>query len=282
MRSFGGAERNSGARRLPAKTGSPCLLPGTRDEFVIISVYIWLMTDRRVLVVEDDRDIADLVELHLAENGCQVTVAHDGSEGLREALSEPFDLVVLDLMLPGTDGIEICRQLRSRPNYTPILMLTAKSAESDRVVGLEMGADDYLTKPFSVRELVARVKAIFRRVAALGEANGSAPPNRIVIDDLVITVDKRRVELGGRPIELTAKEFDLLVQFASHPGRVYTRAQLLDLVWGYGQDYYQHTVNSHINRLRAKIERDPAEPHYVQTVWGVGYKFYDPAEEKTS
>jgi len=248
---------------------------------VIISVYKWFVARaRRVLVVEDDRDIASLVRLHLAENGCEVTLAHDGTEGLERALSEPYDLVILDLMLPGTDGIEICRRIRSSPDYTPILMLTAKSAESDRVVGLEMGADDYLTKPFSVRELVARIKAIFRRVAALGQNEESPARNDIAVDALTITLDKRRVELDGRLVELTAKEFDLLVQFAAHPGRVYTRAQLLDLVWGYGQDNYQHTVNSHINRLRAKIERDPTEPHYVRTVWGVGYKFYDPTEDR--
>jgi DNA-binding response OmpR family regulator len=181
-------------------------------------------------------------------------------------------------MLPGTDGIEICRRIRSRPDYTPILMLTAKSAEPDRIVGLEMGADDYLTKPFSVRELLARIRALFRRIAALAAQEAKAEPNRIAVGGLTITLDKRRVELDGRIVELTAKEFDLLAQFAAHPGRVYTRAELLDLVWGYGQDSYQHTVNSHINRLRAKIERDPAEPHYVRTVWGVGYKFYDPAD----
>ena len=158
-------------------------------------------------------------------------------------------------------------------------MLTAKSAETDRVVGLEVGADDYLVKPFSVRELVARIKALFRRVAALGaETPEPEPRNHIEVGDLAITLDKRRVELAGRLVELTAKEFDLLAQFAAHPGRVYTRAQLLDLVWGYGHDSYQHTVNSHINRLRAKIETDPQEPRYVQTVWGVGYKFLDPAD----
>ena len=229
-------------------------------------------------MVEDDRDIAGLVKLHLAENGCDVTVAHDGSEGLDKAMSGSYDLLVLDLMLPGTDGIEICRRVRAGTDYTPILMLTAKSSEPDRVVGLEMGADDYLTKPFSVRELVARIKALFRRAAAMSErAAAPEPANSIEEDGLVITLDKRRVELDGRLVELTAKEFDLLVQFASHPGRVYTRAELLDRVWGYGQDYYQHTVNSHINRLRAKIEEDPAEPRYIQTVWGVGYKFRDQA-----
>jgi len=233
---------------------------------------------QRVLVVEDDRDIASLVKLHLNEIGCDVELTHDGTDGLVKALSGGFDLVVLDLMLPGTDGIEICRRLRERTDYTPILMLTAKSAETDRVVGLELGADDYLTKPFSVRELVARIKAIFRRVAALGEPKSAEAPNRIQFGELAITLDKRRVELSGDTIELTAKEFDLLAQFASHPGRVYTRAELLDRVWGYGQDNYQHTVNSHINRLRSKIESDPAEPYYVQTVWGVGYKFHDPQD----
>ncbi len=233
---------------------------------------------QRVLVVEDDRDIASLVELHLVESGCEVTITHDGTDGLVKALNDPFDLVVLDLMLPGTDGIEICRRLRARPEYTPILMLTAKTAETDRVVGLELGADDYLTKPFSVRELVARTKAIFRRVEAMAQPKSPDTPNRIEFGDLAITLDKRRVELSGKAVELTAKEFDLLAQFASHPGRVYTRAELLDRVWGYGQDNYQHTVNSHINRLRSKIEHDPAEPFYVQTVWGVGYKFHDPGD----
>ena len=252
---------------------------------MIISFYKWGMTrayggdSRRVLVVEDDRDIANLVELHLSEQGLHVTLAHDGSEGLMKALSERYDLVILDLMLPGIDGIKICRRMRSRPDYTPILMLTAKSAETDRVIGLEMGADDYLTKPFSIRELLARVKAILRRVAAMAKSPDDVVDSRISVKGLTITLDKRRVELEGRDVDLTAKEFDLLVQFAAHPGRVYTRSELLDLVWGYGQDNYQHTVNSHINRLRAKIERDPAEPCYIQTVWGVGYKFYDPSYE---
>ena len=191
------------------------------DEIVIISFYKWGMTrayggdSRRVLVVEDDRDIAHLVELHLSEEGLHVTLAHDGSEGLMKALSERYDLVILDLMLPGTDGIEICRRMRSRPDYTPILMLTAKSAETDRVIGLEMGADDYLTKPFSIRELLARVKAILRRVAAMAKSPDDVADSRISVKGLTITLDKRRVELEGRVVDLTAKEFDLLVQFAS-------------------------------------------------------------------
>lgn len=226
-----------------------------------------------VLVIEDDRDIADLVALHLREAGCTVELMHDGQEGLAAAQRQPYDLIILDLMLPGLDGLSVCRELRRGPRYLPILMLTSKSAEIDRVLGLELGADDYLTKPFSIRELVARVNALFRRVEAIGRSADAAPPPVIVIGDMRIETDKREVTLRGDSVELTAREFDLLLYFARHPGRVFTRAQLLDQVWGYGHEGYEHTVNSHINRLRAKIERDPANPQYVLTVWGVGYKF---------
>ena len=228
---------------------------------------------RQVLVVEDDEDIAKLVRLQLTELGCTVKVAYDGIVGLAEAESRPYDLIILDLMLPGVDGLEICRRLRGRGRYTPILMLTAKSTELDRVLGLEMGADDYLTKPFSVLELAARVKAIFRRVDNL--ANPAESVKVIESGVLRIDADKREVTVDGKPIELTAKEFDLLLYFAENPGRVYTRAQLLDRVWGYSHSGYEHTVNSHINRLRAKIESNPNQPELIQTVWGVGYKFRD-------
>jgi DNA-binding response OmpR family regulator len=230
---------------------------------------------RRILVVEDDRDIAHLVELHLQDLGADVTVTHDGGVALEAALNRAFDLVILDLMLPGVDGLEICRRLRARSNYTPILMLTARSADVDRIVGLEIGADDYLTKPFNIRELIARVKALLRRVDALSKPETADAPPVLDFGALVIDVVKRRVTLNGDSIELTAKEFDLLLQFARNPGRVYTRAQLLDLVWGYGHDGYEHTVNSHINRLRNKLEKDSARPAYILTVWGVGYKFAD-------
>ena len=176
-------------------------------------------------------------------------------------------------MLPGLGGLEVCRRLRREGEYTPILMLTAKSSEMDRVSGLEQGADDYLTKPFSVHELRARVNAIFRRVDNL--SGKTADAGVIEVGDLCINTKKRTVSLGEQAVSLTAKEFDLLEQFARHPGRVYSRAQLLDLVWGYGHANYEHTVNSHINRLRAKIEDDPAQPKFVVTVWGVGYKFND-------
>jgi len=241
------------------------------DGFVRLAGYIGAM--RRVLIVEDEDELARLVELHLRDQGYEVARAGDGPGGWELARSGDFDLVVLDLMLPGFDGLELCQRLRRESRYTPVLMLTARSSELDRVLGLEVGADDYLTKPFSVRELVARVKAIFRRVDAL--AAPEEPPRRLEAGELVIEADKRRVSLAGDPVHLTAKEFDLLTHFAGNPGRVYTRAELLDRVWGYGHDGYEHTVNSHINRLRGKIESDPSQPEYILTVWGVGYKFRD-------
>jgi DNA-binding response OmpR family regulator len=233
---------------------------------------------KRILVIEDNRDLARLLELHLRDLSFDVTLAFDGVTGYAIAESEPFDLVVLDLLLPGVDGLEICRRLRGQNRYVPILMLTSKSSELDRVLGLELGADDYLTKPFSIRELLARVKALFRRIEGMGAEKTPKTLDRIRAADLVIDPEKRTVRRDDRVLELTAKEFDLLVQFARHPGRVYTRAQLLDQVWGYGHDGYEHTVNSHINRLRSKIEKDPTRPRYILTVWGVGYKFADAAD----
>jgi DNA-binding response OmpR family regulator len=228
---------------------------------------------RRVLVVEDDRDIAELVRLHLVDLGCEVQLADDGATGLARAQAQAYDLVILDVMLPGMDGLEICKRLRTGADYLPILMTTSKASELDRVLGLELGADDYLTKPFSVGELMARVKAIFRRVDAMAAAATKAPPAALSAGELSIDLDRRVVTLAGRSVELTAKEFDLLAHFAAHPGRVFNRAQLLDKVWGYSNSGYEHTVNSHINRLRAKIEQDPAKPRYILTVWSVGYKF---------
>jgi len=229
-----------------------------------------------VLVVEDNPDISHLLEVNLGDIDCTVITASNGRDGLRLALDQSFDLVVLDIMLPELDGIEVCRQIRSKNPYVPILMLTAKTSELDRVLGLEIGADDYMTKPFSIRELMARVKAIFRRVSlANGDESVTQEANIIHCNDMVIDIEKRVVKVNGKSIDLTAREFDLLAHFASHPGRVYSRPQLLDHVWGYGHDGYEHTVNSHINRLRAKIERDPARPEYVLTVWGVGYKFHE-------
>ncbi|BCM93152.1 transcriptional regulatory protein WalR [Abditibacteriota bacterium] len=238
-----------------------------------------------ILVIEDDRDIANLVQLHLRDLGMETDVAHDGVTGWEKLNINSYNLVVLDIALPGMDGLEICRRLRARPQYTTILMLTSKGTELDRVLGLELGADDYLTKPFSIRELLARVKGLFRRGEALdsasvstGDADCPAVGNgskgtTISSGELSIEADKRKVLLKGETVALTAKEFDLLHLFACHPGRVYTRTQLLDSVWGLGFEGYEHTVNSHINRLRNKIEKDPTHPRYLLTVWGVGYKF---------
>lgn len=228
---------------------------------------------RRVLIVEDDPEIAALVGLHLEGLDLRVDIVSDGREGASRAESAVYDLVVLDLSLPGLDGLEICRRIRSSESYVPILMLTARDTEVDRVLGLETGADDYLAKPFSVLELVARVKALFRRVDALGSASATDPHRILTAGDLSIDPGSREVTRQGESITLTAKEFDLLLYFASHPGRVFTRAQLLDQVWGYGHEGYEHTVNSHINRLRGKIEIDPSEPRHILTVWGVGYRF---------
>ena len=231
----------------------------------------------RVLVVEDDIDIARLVSLQLAELGCDCHRVDDGVRALSEAQEGRYDLIILDLMLPRLDGLEICRRLRAAGRDTPILMLTAKSSELDRVLGLELGADDYLTKPFSMPELAARVKGVFRRAERAAAQRAAAAPEaqRIEADELVIDVGRHEVQLRGEAVELTAKEFELLLCFARSPGRVFTRAQLLDQVWGYSHSGYEHTVNSHINRLRNKIERDPGSPDYIQTVWGVGYKFAD-------
>jgi len=226
---------------------------------------------KKVLVIEDDKSIADLLEIHLKDLNCDVTTIADGNEGLKSATSESFDLIVLDLMLPHLNGLEICKEVRRKDIYTPILMLTSKSEEMDKVLGLEVGADDYLTKPFSIREFIARVKAILRRVEAIQKEIGSDAD--ISVSDLSIEVSKRKVSLRGERIDLTPKEFDLLHLLASHPGKTYTREQLLNILWGYQYNGYEHTVNSHINRLRSKIESNISNPKYILTSWGVGYRF---------
>jgi DNA-binding response OmpR family regulator len=236
-----------------------------------------------VLVIEDNAEIAQLIRLHMEDLGHHTQWENDGKRGLLAALASPFDLIVLDLMLPGMDGLEICRTLRAdRSRYTPILMLTAKSGEIDRVVGLEMGADDYLSKPFSIPELQARAKALLRRAERMAVPTVQASPsasagNVFRFGDLAIDANRREVRLADSVIALTAKEFDLLYFFATNPGRVYSRAQLLNAVWRTTLDSYEHNVNTTINRLRAKIETDPANPHYVLTVRGAGYRFVDPS-----
>jgi len=231
---------------------------------------------KKVLVIEDDKSISELLEIHLTDLNCEVTKATDGETGLNKALVEQYDLIVLDLMLPKLDGIEICKEVRRKDIFTPILMLTSKSEEFDKVLGLEVGADDYLTKPFGIREFIARVKAIFRRIEAIHkEIDNDAD---ISFGDLKIEVSKRKVTLRDERIELTPKEFDLLHLLASHPGKTYTREQLLNILWGYQYNGYEHTVNSHINRLRSKIESDVSEPKYILTSWGVGYRFNEKDE----
>lgn len=227
--------------------------------------------DERILIVEDHEDIHQLLGLTLVSEGYHVHSAYDGAEGYQKASNESFDVIVLDLMLPSMNGLEVCRALREDRNHTPILMLTAKKTEIDRVVGLEMGADDYLTKPFSVPELQARIKALLRRVAFF--QNEPRQDEKLIVGQLCIDRTKRTVTVAEREVILTAKEFDLLNFLATQPGKVYSREQLLEGVWGYQYAGYEHTVNSHINRLRNKVEKDPANPTYVQTVWGVGYKF---------
>jgi DNA-binding response OmpR family regulator len=239
-------------------------------------------TDRtereRLLVVEDDPAIQRLIGDYFRHAGYDVLTAGDGETGARMAVSEKPAAMILDLMLPKMDGLTVCREVRQRAPELPILMLTAKDDVVDKVVGLEMGADDYLTKPFSLRELEARIKTVLRRARA-------KPPNEddeedaglrpIVRGNLRIDPARREVTLGDRLIELTRKEFELLSLFAAHPGRVYSRKFLLENIWDYTYGGYDRTIDSHINRLRAKIEENPDEPKLVLTVWGVGYKFSD-------
>ena len=231
-----------------------------------------------ILVIEDDPDIADLLRIHLSDLGYAVERAADGKTGLDKALHGNHALVILDLMLPELDGLEVCKRIRAQNQYLPILMLTAKAEELDKVLGLELGADDYLTKPFSLRELLARVKALFRRIEIDQENLQQDTTQPLRYGDLVVDPEKRKVTLRNQTLELTAKEFDLLMLFAQHPGRAYSRQELLDLVWGYQYAGYSHTVNTHINRLRSKIEDDPSAPRYVKTVWGLGYRFAEPEE----
>ena len=231
--------------------------------------------ERAVLVVEDQRDISDLIALHLRDLGLKVDCVSDGDEGYSAASSGRYDMAILDVMLPGRDGFDIVRSLRMARVDIPILMLTARSSEIDRVLGLELGADDYLTKPFSIPELQARVKAALRRLDRHPVAGQLPASERILCGELGIDCASREVRLGGKPVPLTTKEYDLLLHLARNKGRVFTRAQLLDTVWSTSFEGYEHNVNTHINRLRAKVEKDPANPRYVLTVRGVGYRFSD-------
>jgi DNA-binding response OmpR family regulator len=230
-----------------------------------------------ILVAEDQADIRDLLALNLRNAGYEVTAVADGRAALARQTEQARDLLILDLMMPGLDGLEVCKALRAKGSATPILMLTAKSTELDRVLGLELGADDYLTKPFSLAELLARVKALLRRADLLraAQANAQAQPSTIRNGEVELLPQRRQVRVRGESLDFTALEFDLLLHFAQHPGHVFSRSQLLNAVWGYTHDGYEHTVTTHINRLRAKLEADPMRPELILTVRGAGYKMRD-------
>jgi two-component system, OmpR family, alkaline phosphatase synthesis response regulator PhoP len=240
------------------------------------------MTDS-VLVVEDDQDIADLIRANLLELGVQITHQNKGDLALSLAINNHYSLLILDVVLPGMSGLDICRQVRAKKPQQAIIMLTSKSSETDRVLGLELGADDYITKPFSLRELQARVRSQLRKVHLLQSINQEpqVDDTPLMIGNLVINLKNHLVTMAQQALELTSTEFELLHHLASHPNQVFSRGQLLESVWGYHHSGYEHTVNSHINRLRAKIELDATSPQIVQTVWGVGYKFNPQGVTKT-
>lgn len=229
---------------------------------------------KHILVIEDDQDLVKLLKIHLEDSHIEMTSKLDGESGLTEALHGNYSLILLDIMLPKMDGLDVCKEIRKAGNNTPIIMLTSKSEEFDKVLGLEIGADDYLTKPFSIRELMARIKAHLRR-ADVSEQIKQSSKTHLSFNDLSIDLENRLVDIAKERIELTTKEFELLSLFAQNPGKPYNRQALLELVWGYQFEGYEHTVNSHINRLRSKIEKDPANPQFIQTVWGFGYRFME-------
>ena len=229
---------------------------------------------RRILIIEDNRDLAELVRLHLENEGYTVTAATDGPTALVAFADGPWALVILDWMLPGLSGVEVLRHIRERDGLTPVLMLTARGEEADKVLGLELGCDDYMTKPFSVRELTARINVLRRRIERAAQLAGGGGQERLIeLGPLRIDPGMRKVTVKGQPVQLTVKEYDLLHTLAARPGRTFSRRQLLDLVWNQDSDVYEHTVNSHINRLRGKIEADPNRPELILTVWGIGYRF---------
>ena len=225
----------------------------------------------RVLVVDDEPKIVDVVRDYLTDAGFLVSVATDGPTALERARAQPPDLVVLDLGLPGLDGLDVARALQAAQPPVPIVMLTARSDEVDRILGLELGADDYLVKPFSPRELVARVRAVLRRTGQAAEAR-----ERFVVGDLAVDTARRQVTVADRPVELTPSEFELVAHLARQPGRVFTRAQLLDVIHGVATPGYERAIDAHVKNIRRKLEADPHRPRYLLTVHGVGYRFAEP------
>ena len=234
-----------------------------------------------IVIVEDDNSIAEMLSFHMKAQGYQVTHFADGEEARQNLLRESYDIVLLDIMLPNCNGLDICKELRQKNPSVPILMLTSLDGEADRVIGLELGADDYLTKPFSMRECTARVKALLRRsqLAAPVEEVEETTDEKLTVAELNLDAGSRVVCMNNKVIDLTAREFDLLFYLAQNSGRVYSRTQLLDAVWGYSHDGYEHTINTHINRLRNELKRGMGQEEFIQTVWGVGYKFVSPDED---
>jgi DNA-binding response OmpR family regulator len=228
-----------------------------------------------LLVIEDDENISAAIEEYFSRSGYNVTTAADGVAGVEAAVKARPDVVVLDLMLPKMDGLAVCKELRLKNPQMPIIMLTAKDDVVDKVLGLEMGADDYITKPFSLREVEARIKSVLRRARASAAAGDGLDETPIVRGTLRVDPVRREVTISDRHIDLTPKEFDLLRLFAANPGRVFPRKYLLEKIWDYSYEGYDRTIDSHINRLRAKIEENPEKPQLVLTVWGIGYKFTD-------
>ncbi|MEX0660461.1 MAG: response regulator transcription factor [Balneolaceae bacterium] len=248
--------------------------------YLVTHTRIMTYSGNSILIVEDNKDLLNLLKINLSDQGYEIITAQDGVTALDLYHNHQPDLVILDIMIPKMDGLDVCKTIRKENRTVPILMLTAKAEELDKVLGLEIGADDYITKPFSIRELLARIKAVFRRVDA--NKNGDENSDKILkFDNLIMDTSKRKVMFKGESVELTSKEYDLLLLFFSNPGKAYSREELLNTVWGYSYKGYSHTVNSHINRLRSKIESDASEPHYIRTVWGVGYRFADVEESNT-
>ena len=230
---------------------------------------------KQVLIIDDDKELCALMKKCIEQENLSAVTAYSGIEGLQiikeNQNNNGFSLIILDVMMPYMDGFQVLKKIREVSNI-PVLMLTAKSNEEDKVLGLRLGADDYLTKPFHLAELNARIKSLIRRRQAQGDMS-------VTVGNLLLYPDKRQAEVGGAPLQLNRKEFDLLYYFARHPGEVFSRLALLEQVWGYQHEGYEHTVNTHINRLRSKIERDPAEPDIILTVWGKGYKFAPVTQE---
>lgn len=231
------------------------------------------MNFRRVLLIENDRDLVRRLTLQLKGDGYEVNSMANGKEGFHQAISQEYDLIIADVNLPEMTGWEICRRLGNSHTYTPIFLISSQSCEMDRVIGLELGADDYLVRPFGLREFLARVRAVLRRIDAVQSGLQSRQSESIRCGDLLVDISRHDALLRDEELGLTATEFLLLLTLASNPGRVLTRRQLLDSVWGYRYDGYEHTVNSHINRLRNKLEPNPKKPRFILTVRGVGYKF---------